>query len=97
MPHEQKYPSPKDLMDAKQAAQGYVRSMSLARMREPAPWALDKDPFFAHMEQAKEHLDKAKALVGAKIALRYVREAEAKRDRYIFEDAPKQSRSRGRR
>jgi hypothetical protein len=84
-------------MDAKQAAQGYVRSMSLARMREPASWALDKDPFLAHMEQAKEYLNKAKALAGAKIALRYVREAEAKRDGHLFDDPLKQHRPRGRR
>jgi hypothetical protein len=98
MPNERKHPSPKDLMDAKRAAASYVASRNLARVREPAPWAPGRDPFLVHMEQAKDYLDKAMALAGAKIALRYVKEAEAKRDRYLFDNPLKQQhRTRGRR
>ena len=84
-------------MDAKLEAASYVSSRTLAQIREPAPWHETKDPFFAHMEKAQAHLDRAKALVGPKLALKYVKEAESRRDRYVFGEPLKQSRSRGRR
>lgn len=84
-------------MDAKREAASYVSARTLAQIREPAPWHETKDPFFAHMEKAQAHLDRAKALVGAKLALKYVQEAEARRDRYVFEEPQKQQRVRARR